>query len=350
MERLLEDLAGRALMDPTWYELLDTVCRDRKIGLPALLRSKTKGQLNALKRSLHDPMLSKAIEDYKMTGIKDRMVTLGLEMLEDLSSASTHLGDLTARTVSEMCHQAERQGRKRNTVRRTLLRAASLLLRFHLGRAERDRIFADVHYAGENDTREVHLTHDEIVRLLEACDQLGYHEVGVIIRMALQTSADRGVLLAGKHTYKTFRGLLVRDLRIYLDNETKLYTGEVFLYDTKNESRPRTVPLTDNLCRELVVLVKGKGPDDPVFNISYPQIDYPWTQVRKTANLERVRFKDLRAQISIYGEEAGIPLTVLSKTMGHGDESMTRRYQQRAAALSSDQAEAIERAMLRRTG
>ena len=56
--------------------------------------------------------------------------------------------------------------------------------------------------------------------------------------------------------------------------------------------------------------------------------------------------EDSRAQISIYGEEAGIPLTVLSKTMGHAGEAMTRRYQQRAAVLSNEQAEAIERAML----
>jgi hypothetical protein len=32
--------------------------------------------------------------------------------------------------------------------------------------------------------------------------------------------------------------------------------------------------------------------------------------------------------------------------MGHSDEMMTRRYQQRAAVLSDEQAEAIEAAML----
>jgi hypothetical protein len=32
--------------------------------------------------------------------------------------------------------------------------------------------------------------------------------------------------------------------------------------------------------------------------------------------------------------------------MGHSDEKMTRRYQQRMATLSTEQAEAIERAML----
>ena len=78
----------------------------------------------------------------------------------------------------------------------------------------------------------------------------------------------------------------------------------------------------------------------------YHQLDFQWQRVRDRVGLKDVRFKDLRAQTAIYGEEAGIPQTVLQKTMGHTNESMTRRYQQRAAALSVNQAEAIEKAML----
>ena len=85
--------------------------------------------------------------------------------------------------------------------------------------------------------------------------------------------------------------------------------------------RTRTVPVTDELCRELLVLAKGKGPEEPVFSMTYLQLDFPWKQVRKETSLEHVRFKDLRAQVPIYGEEAGIPQTVLMKTMGHSDEA-----------------------------
>ena len=344
MERLLDDLAQRALANPTWYGLLDAVCRDRKIPLPDLLRAKNTGGLETLKRSLHDPPLMDAITAFRQTVKKGRGVRLGLDMLQEYAPPQARLGDLTPRTITHLCLRAEQKGRKRNSVRRTMLRAISLLLRHHLGNAERDRIFADVQFSGENDTREVHLTPAEIGRLLRACDELGYHELGVVIRMALQTSADRGVLLSGKHTHKTFRGLLVRDLRVYQEGET--YSGEVFLPDTKAKDRTRTVPLTDGLCRELLVLAKGKGPDDPVFDLMYPQLDYLWTEVRKKAGLEHVRFKDLRAQTAIYGEEAGIPQTVLMRTMGHSDEAMTRRYQQRSAALSAELAASIEAAML----
>lgn len=212
--------------------------------------------------------------------------------------------------------------------------------------AERDRRFADVDFPPEDDTREVHLSPGEIGRLIQACNELGYGELGLVIRLALQTSADRGVLLKGRHGGKDHRGLLVRDLRIYQDHASGTFSGEVHLLDGKTERRSRSVPLTDGLCRELLALCKAKGPDEAVFSITYLALDFLWKRVRKRAELEHVRFKDLRAQISIYGEEAGVPLTVLSKTMGHAGEAMTRRYQQRAAVLSREQAEAIERAML----
>ena len=218
--------------------------------------------------------------------------------------------------------------RKRNTVRRQLLRAISLLMRHYVGAAERDRIFADVDFPAVDDTREVFLTSAEIVRLVEACEEAGSYELGVLVRLAIQTSADRGVLLAGSAPHgKVCRGLLVRDLEIYqLKGGT--FEGEVFLMDGKTKRRTRTVRLTDGLCRELLVLCKGKGPEDRVFNMKYAEMDYPWQQARVKAKLEHVHFKDLRSQFSIYAEKAGVPLTVVSNTMGHDSEEMTRRYQQ----------------------
>ena len=56
---------------------------------------------------------------------------------------------------------------------------------------------------------------------------------------------------------------------IYRLPATGRYEGEVYLPDTKTKTRTRTVRITDHLCRELVVLTKGKDPDDPVFNMKY---------------------------------------------------------------------------------
>lgn len=229
-------------------------------------------------------------------------------------------------------------------------RAISKLLRFKLSNAERDRIFADVQYSKEDDTREVHPSPEEIGRLLQACETIDCHELAVVIRMALQTSADRGVLLAGRSLAKETRGLLIRDVTIFKDNKQGTYSGEVFLQDTKTNNRSRSVPLTDSLCRELLVLCNNKAPDDPVFSISYQALDHLWKKVKKKAGLEEIRFKDLRAQTAIYGEEAGVPQTVLQRVMGHSDEAMTRRYQQRATVLTSSQAASIEGAMFKVNG
>ena len=363
MEQLLRDIAQWALLDPSWYRLLDAVCRDKTVSLPELLRAKNTGTLEALRRSLHDPLLLRAIEDFETAERATMGIRSGLGHLRRLAPAGSRLSYLSdGRTITDLCRRLEKEGQgrgtgkagmKRNSVRRTLLQAMSRLLRHHLGQAERDRIFAAVHFSPVDDTREVHLTPIDIARLLKACDQLAsasdrsgalYYELGVVVRMALQTSADRGVLLAGKQGSRTYRGLLVRDLKMWVD-AGGTYNGVVHLYDTKTEDRSRTVPLTDSLCRALLPLCKMKAPDEPVFSIAYKSLHRPWDDVRRAAGLEHVRFKDLRAQISQYGEEAGVPLTVLSRTMGHGEESMTRRYQRRQAVLSGDLAAAIEAAM-----
>ena len=349
MERALEDVAQKALFDSTYYVLLDAVCKDHSVSLAELLKAKNLGKLESLKQSLNDPLITEVAAAFEEVEKIDRTVRMGLRMLLRYAPATTRTRDLTGKYITDLCIQAERDGRKRNSVHRMMLRAISLLLRFQLGNAERDRIFAEVNYSKEDDTREIHLAPEEIGRLLQACEAIGSHELAVVIRMALQTSADRGVLLAGKSANKQTRGLLRRDVNIYKDNQANTYTGEVFLYDNKTNHRSRTVPLTDSLCREMLLLGHNKDLDEPMFSISYQALDNLWQRVRKEAGLEHVRFKDLRAQTAIYGEEAGVPQTVLQRVMGHSDEAMTRRYQQRSAVLSSLQAEAIEKSMYNST-
>ena len=200
----------------------------------------------------------------------------------------------------------------------------------------------------------------DLRKLFDTCDELGYRELSVIIRTALQTSADRGVLLAGRatnsNTAKKHRGLLCRDIQIYFDPGTQVYEGTVTLFDGKSDSRDRTVPITDYLCRELMVLGKDKSPDAPIFNTTYQQLDFPWKQLRKAAGFWRegegytLRFKDLRAQTSQYGAMVGIPQQVLASTYGHTGEKMLRRYQRYNAAMSMEQAIALEQKMFGKTG
>lgn len=349
MEDLLEEIAEKALLEPKWTDLLDAVCRERTIKLPELLQAKSGGRLSRLCRRLTDPLVHEAIETYRDEGRVTRQTENGLTWLEENVPSSDRLSDLDAQTIMRLLKKAEEEGRKRNSVRRYQMRAISLVLRHHLGETERDRIFADVTFEPEDDTREVHLLPEEISHLLSACHELEkplYEELALVIRLSLQTSADRGVLLSGTRQDEEVRGLLVRDLRIYHDEEEDRYSGKVFLHDQKTEERSRAVPLTDSLCRELLVVTKGKSADDPVFALRYNGLDSRWRKVRKMADLGHVRFKDLRAQTAQYGEMAGIDQTTLQRTMGHSDRSMTRRYQQRSASMSEEGARALEEEML----
>ena len=347
MEQALEDLAEKALLDPSWHALLDAVCKEKAVTLAELLAAKSQGRLESLRRGLHDPKLAAAVEAFCAATEPKHPIPIGLDLLLAYAPAQARLSWLDGKTITALCLRAERGGRKRNSVRRYLLRATSLLLRHHLGKAERDRLFAEVEYAGQDDTREVHLAPEEIAHLLQACEALGYHELAVVVQVALLTSADRSVLLAGPaHHGKVCRGLLRKDLEVFQDNASGRYSGSVFLHDTKAKARTRTVPMTDRLCRELLVLAEGKEAEEPVFSIRYMDLDYVWKKARRAAELEHVRFKDLRAQSAIYGEEAGVPLTVLSRHMGHSRERMTQRYQQRQTSLATNHLEAIEAAML----
>jgi len=349
MEDLLEEIAEKALLEPKWTDLLDAICDDRSVKLPEVLQAKNRGTLGQLCRQLTDPPLHEAVTEYLENADVTREARIGLEWVEEHTAASMRLSGLGAQAIMELLHEAEDEGRKRNSVRRYHMRGISLLLRWHLGNTGRDEVFADVSFEAEDDTRKVHLLPEEIKALLDACHTIGrpsYEELAIVIRLSLQTSADRGVLLSGERKGREVRGLRTRDLRIYYHEDEERYSGEVFLHDQKTGERSRAVPLTDSLCRELVAITKDKGPDDPVFELRYNGLDYRWQKVRAMAGLEHVRFKDLRAQTAQYGELAGIDQTSLQRTMGHSDESMTRRYQARSASLSDEQAEALESAML----
>jgi integrase len=348
MERLLEDLANWALLDPTWTPLLDAVCRDKSIPLPDLLSAKNRNTLDSLKASLNDPLLSDCIREFREAHSLKKEQRVGLDKLESLAPKGMKLSELTPQMIVRLCRAYEKDV-KRNSVRRYLLQSISRLLRFKIGNAERDRIFADVDFPGEDDTREVHLSQEEIAGMLNACLDLGYTDLHIALRFMLLTSADRGVVFAGKRSGgPDAPGLRLRDVEIWRDTETDRLQGKARLNDTKTKSRARTVPISHDLCDAFLVLMEGKRPDDQVFNLSYPQVDIRWQRVRKRAGLEHVHLKDLRSQYAIYGEEAGINLTVLSRGMGHNSEAMTRRYQARRAALSYADLEKIEAGMLRR--
>jgi integrase len=349
MEALLDDLAARSLVEPRWKKLIDAVLA-RQLTLPQLMEAHRDKTLTALMRSLSDPLLSDVLARYRQQKIVSRQHEIGLAKLEEYVPVGVRFSYLfEGKHITDLLLRYEREGTKRNSVVRQMKQAISGLLRHELGRAERDRIFGDVDFARTDDTREVTLSPEEIGSLLASCRRRGYDELSTLVRVALLTSADRGVLLAGPRPDGAGEGLLCRAVRIYEENG--LYSGELELNDSKTETRARTVPFADSLARELLALVRGKHPGETVFQMQYLQLDPLWYEVRADIGRSDLRFKDLRAVCSHYAEEANIPQTVVTSTMGHDDVAMTRRYQRRRAQMTMEQAADLERAMFgRRTG
>jgi integrase len=374
MEALLDDLAERALLDASFRLLVEAVL-DRRLTLVDLLGHHTRGDLDGLRSQLNDPPLAGACDRYVQgarAGQARDLREYSVRVLQALLPARARTSALRdARALERVLYAAERgepagptgerRPRKRNSVRRTVLRAASGILDAEFGRAERDRVVHAVRFAGEDDTREVALTPADVRLVLAETDRLhaeaphlGYDEMAVALRLMLQTSADRGTLFGANRSGGA--GLLVEHVRVREVGRAGdgpgagELVGSVYIHDTKTARRSRTVPLTDAVCRALLPHIEGKGPSDPVFRLLYAHSETRWKRVRERAeasglSVTGLRMKDLRAQTAIYAERSGVPLTVAQRVLGHDDDKMTRRYQRHDAAMTSDHADMIERAL-----
>jgi integrase len=344
MEAALTDLAEKAITDPRWHQLLVAIV-ERRVTLLELMEARANKRLEALARSLSDPLLSEVAVHVEM----DRATKNGLVHIYDFAGSDARLSALlTPESILACLRHAEASGMKRNSVRRQVYRALSKIIRHALGSAERDRIFAEVDYPSEDDTREVILSREEIASLLRACESVQPHgpELRVFVLTAMLTGADRGVLLAGKNSDGVRRGLLVRDVAIF--DTGGILHGEIsLLHDSKTSGRARTVGIGPALAEPLLALCQGKRPDDPVFPITWGGVDYIWKKALAVAGFDNLRIKDLRAQFAIYADKAGVATATISKAMGHKHESMTARYQRHDAALSLDDLQRIEASILR---
>ena len=344
MEALLEDIANKAVVDATWHPLLDAIC-NHEITLLKVLKENNRGALERLRMSLVDPPISDAIKALRLNQSVSPNVNLGLKKIDEFAGKEM-MSTLTTSRVIALIHQyMDAYGVLQNTAVQKIKMGVSALLTFHYGMTEKDAIMRGVKFKHQDDTREVHISSRDITKLLQACHDAGREEIAVLVQVALITSADRGVLLRGKEQGRTYRGLLKKDIDIVQDTETGMLEGTVILRDGKTANRTRTVRLPHSLCQSLMIMCADKGPNDPVFKIKYQSFRDPWAKVRKAAGLwdeengYAFRFKDLRAQTAIYAERLGIEQSKIQRTLGHSNESMTRRYQRTKAAMSQNEIE-----------
>lgn len=359
MKRLMRRIAERGLEEPSWHRLLDAL-RDKELTLPDLLKAKNEGHLDALRIMVQDPLLSVAIDEYLQTD-PGYDTENGLRILQLMAEREfgprVRFGLLrSGKNLTKLCARARREGGRpskehplgrpvaHNSVRRTLLLSASKLIRFHLGSAERDAIFADVDFARRDDTRDVWLDAEEFARLVEASEPW----FRPVIMTATLTGADRSPLLR----------LRVRDVEIIYDRAAGSFSGQIYLRDSKTDARPRSVAIIDTLCRALLPLCKGKAPDDPVFDgppvdrfgkprrrtpLNAAQVRYWFENAREKAGLAHVRWKDLRRTWAVNADKAGLNLGQMKSGLGHARSETTVGYTNRQVTLGLTEAERVAR-------
>ena len=278
--------------------------------------------LEALVAHGEDPPLKEVAERFQ-GHVTDVRIAQGLTALVRLAPPKArrswllnpkHLSDAMSALVAE--------GQKPNSVRRGLYRAISDLLAYEVGKAEKGRILADVIKPGENDTRRVTLTAEQLDRLLAALDV----QMRDMVTLAVLTGIDRGPLLA----------LTPADF----DAER----GALLIPDTKTRTRLRTLELGAGAQAILRRLAAGKGATDPLFPLRRGAVESRWDAARKQAGLPWLRFKDLR---HLYGERwvaAGGSMRKLKEAMGHTRIQTTERYTYAEPVADRAQMEAVEKA------
>ena len=187
MDRVLIEVGLRALTDPVHMKAIRKLFA-RGVDLPTLYVAHNFGTIAELVED--NLLLADAVREYQMT-VTDHNIIVGLSDVERYAPPGVPFSWIcNSLNITRLLEQRQAEGIKRNSTRRRTMRATSKLLTRYVGKAERNRIFADVDFPAEDDSREVYLSPVEIERLLGSCEG----EFRTWVQAAIVTSGDRGVL------------------------------------------------------------------------------------------------------------------------------------------------------------
>lgn len=303
MEAMLRELPMRG-----HGEILRMIGRNG-LSLADVYVAHIEGRLAEVRSMMKDPLLATAVQRRRVR-TKDERILHGLHDLERLAPQGARVSWLAdPKNISEALHTREREGLKRNSVRRSLYRACCEVLQDELGSAEKTRILSEVRFPTAKDERDAKLQPAEIASLLTAAENVD-PRFGCMIGLAVTSGVDRAPLLK----------IRPRDF-----DEA---TGELHVRDTKTAARPRTlllsVPAANYLRRG--ILLSKPGADGLVFPWTIHQVRNQWDAAREAAGLDWLRFKDLRSVFADAFVRAGGTLKDLQAVLGHSSGKTSMRY------------------------
>lgn len=321
MEDLLEWLADEEAWDV--LDALRPVSRGARgrTTLADVLRAKKENRFASFRRQLDDPPLDEALRAFAMLRRYDphkRGIRHVLRIATEpggprLAGLRPRLSWLTRpKNLDRLTHHLIGvEGYKPNTVRVWVWQSISKLLVHHYGEARKNAIFAEADRPGEDDSRDVWLLAGDVHRVVSACEW----EVRMVLLLMAAVGIDVKPLLA----------LRVRDF------DSERWT--LFVPDTKNRARLRTVDLAPAVVYALLQLTDGRAPEDSVVSLSRSQLNYRWRKAREAAKLTvetgfrtDVRLKDLRHTFAVHYLKGGANVAALSNRMGHLQQIQSLAY------------------------
>jgi integrase len=191
--------------------------------------------------------------------------------------------------------------------------------------------------------RERVLTHDEEQRLLEACGEriVTYKRCGKEIMArdkGKQRPHLRALIVAALDTGMR-RGKLFKLQWGDVDCETR--SIKIRAMNSKT-ARPRMLPMTPRLQSELEKLRQAASDSDAnlVFGI-HDTVKRSWKSLCNAAEIEGLRFHDLRHTAITRIVQAGIPSAIVMKLSGHTQHATFARYVNPDARIITSAADAL---------
>ncbi len=153
--------------------------------------------------------------------------------------------------------------------------------------------------------RDRRLVSDEEQRLLKACDASRSPWLGPLVRVAIETAMRMGELLS------------------LIWSNVDLLRGTAHLPDTKSGER-RTVPLSGAARAALQKMPRSV--DGRVFPIGQMAVERSFQNARERAEIEGLRFHDLRHEATSRLFEKGLNTVEVATITGHKTLQMLKRY------------------------
>lgn len=167
-----------------------------------------------------------------------------------------------------------------------------------------------------NDARARRLSEDEFATLKKACS---HPLLWPLITIAIETGMRRGEIVAMKW------------------DDIDWHTRTLHIPVTKN-GHARTIPLTPIAVETLNKLNRSK---DRVFPISGNAVRLAWVRLKKRANIDDLRFHDLRHEAISRFFELGLSVPEVALISGHRDPRMLFRYTHLKAQTIRERIEAL---------